>query len=51
MDDAAMEAYLEGETIEVPAGRVESDRLWLSEAELENALTELRRFRQERFGG
>jgi hypothetical protein len=27
----------EGETIEVPAGRVEGDRLWLSEAELEHA--------------
>ena len=27
----------DGETIEVPAGRVEGDRLWLSEAELENA--------------
>jgi len=27
----------EGETIEVPAGRVEGDRLWLSEAELANA--------------
>ena len=27
----------DGETIEVPAGRVEGDRLWLSEAELEHA--------------
>ena len=25
------------QTIELPAGRVEGDRLWLSEAELENA--------------